>query len=150
MAAGSETTATLLSGVTYLLLSNPGKLEKLQLEIRSAFQSAEEITITSASRLPYMLACLNEALRLYPPITGSLVREVAKGDATVAGRAVAGATNVGCQQWSTNHSSRHWKDPWNFCPERFLCSERVEPRTRDTVEAQQPFNIGPRNCIGRK
>lgn len=38
LVAGSETTATLLSGVTYCLLANPDKLEKLKQEIRGRFK----------------------------------------------------------------------------------------------------------------
>lgn len=65
---GSETTATLLSGVTFLLLTNPGALKQLTEEVRSAFRSEEEIDATSVGNLTYMLACLDEALRMYPPV----------------------------------------------------------------------------------
>lgn len=77
--AGSETTATLLSGCTYLLLTNPEKMEKLKHEVRSAFANDGEITASSVNKLPYMLGVLNEALRLYPPVTSSLVRVVPPG-----------------------------------------------------------------------
>lgn len=86
--AGSETTATTLSGATALLLSHPNILEKLQQEVRSSFKSADEITITSVNKLYYMLAILNEALRLYPPVTSGLVRTVPPGGEQVAGRYV--------------------------------------------------------------
>lgn len=82
--AGSETTATLLSGCTYLLLTNPEKMEKLKHEVRSTFGSESEITASSVNSLPYMLGVLNEALRLYPPVTSSLVRVVPPGGDMVA------------------------------------------------------------------
>ena len=62
--AGSETTSTLLSGITYLLLRNPEQLERLTDEVRSSFKSDDEITLLSVNKLEYMLACLNEGLRL--------------------------------------------------------------------------------------
>jgi cytochrome P450 len=65
--AGSETTATLLSGATFYLLTNPRVLAILVNEIRSSFNSLEEITVTRVNQLDYMLAFLNEAFRLYPP-----------------------------------------------------------------------------------
>ncbi|KAK3342210.1 putative cytochrome P450 [Lasiosphaeria hispida] len=148
VAAGSETTATLLAGVTYLLMSNPEAMAKLKAEIRNAFNSADEITIASASRLPYMLACLNEALRMYPPVTGSLVRQVAPGGAVIAGHVIVGGVSVECQQWSMNHSSSYWHDPWAFRPERFLY-DKANLTKEGALEAFQPFNVGPRNCIGR-
>lgn len=82
--AGSETTATLLSGCTYLLLTNPDKMEKLKHEVRSAFSSDSDITASSVNNLSYMLGVLNEALRLYPPVTSSLVRVVPPGGDMVA------------------------------------------------------------------
>jgi hypothetical protein len=45
--AGSETTATLLSGLTYHLLKNPEALRKLTAEIRSAFATEDEIDFKS-------------------------------------------------------------------------------------------------------
>lgn len=51
--AGSETTATLLTGTTFLLLKNPATLQKLNDEIRSAFKSEDEITFSSVEHLPY-------------------------------------------------------------------------------------------------
>lgn len=87
--AGSDTWATLLSGVTYLLLKSPDKLEMLKKEVREAFERDEEITIESTSRLPYLLACLDEALRIYPPINGGLPRQVPQGGKTVLGKYVA-------------------------------------------------------------
>ena len=66
---GSETTTSLLSGVTYLLLMNPYALEKVTLEVRTAFENEDDINfINATAKLPYMLACLDEALRIYPPL----------------------------------------------------------------------------------
>lgn len=65
--AGSETTASLLSGVIYYLLKNPSVLEKLVKEIRSAFPTEEAITIASVSSLKYESAVLQEGLRIFPP-----------------------------------------------------------------------------------
>ncbi|KAI8214239.1 Cytochrome P450 monooxygenase 1 [Colletotrichum sp. SAR11_57] len=52
--AGSETTATTLSGTTYLLLTHPEVYEKLKKEVRSAFKDSSEINIGSVSKLSYI------------------------------------------------------------------------------------------------
>ncbi|KAI1471816.1 cytochrome P450 [Daldinia caldariorum] len=148
--AGSETTATTLSGATSLLLSHPDILEKLQREVRSSFKSADEITITSVNKLHYMLAVLNEALRLYPPVMAGLVRTVPRGGEQIAGRYVPEGTLVEVQQWSINHSKDNWNDPWAFQPERFLATPEAAAKDGDKLESLQPFSAGPRNCIGRK
>lgn len=97
LVAGSETTATLLSGATYYLLSNPVVLKKLQAEIRDAFQSADDITplsVRSPGKLPYLEAVLTESLRMYPPIPASLPRMTgSKGD-IIDGRFVPTNTSV--------------------------------------------------------
>jgi cytochrome P450 len=73
--ARSETTATLLSGVTYWLLRTPEALRKVMDEVRSAFKSEDEINFNNATmRLPYMLACLEEGLGRYPPVPSGLLR----------------------------------------------------------------------------
>lgn len=62
--AGSETTATLLSGTTYLLLTNREKYNKLTSEIRSAFSSEDEITLSRVDQLKYLLAVFSEGFRM--------------------------------------------------------------------------------------
>ena len=66
--AGSETTATALSGLTWHFLMNPETLRRCTDEVRSAFSDEGEINLINATnRLPYIQASINEALRMYPP-----------------------------------------------------------------------------------
>jgi cytochrome P450 len=90
MLAGTETTATLLSGLTYYLLKNPEKMARLVKEVRTAFTSLDDMHINELSKLPYLHACIEEGLRVYPPVPGILPRIVPQGGANVAGRWVSG------------------------------------------------------------
>ena len=74
--------------MTYLLCTNPDALRKLAAEIRGAFKSEDEINFSSVSTLPYLLACLDEALRMYPPVPIGLPRVVPEGGAMIAGHYV--------------------------------------------------------------
>jgi cytochrome P450 len=65
--AGSETTATLLSGIVYYLLKNPSILQKLVEEIRTTFPTEESINMVSTRGLKYELAVIEEVLRIFPP-----------------------------------------------------------------------------------
>ncbi|GKT50059.1 trichothecene efflux pump TRI12 [Colletotrichum spaethianum] len=143
---GSETTATLLSGATYYLLMNQDALKKLTDEIRSTFKEESEIDFQSVSNLPYLLACLDEALRLYPPVPIGLPRVVPQGGATIADHYVPEGTTVSIYQWAMYHSEKNFRDPFGFHPERWLQDPAY---ASDNKEAFQPFHIGPRNCIGR-
>lgn len=86
--AGSETTATLLSGSLFLLLTHPDKMRKLVDELRTAFPSDDMMTIESTDRLPYLAAVLEEGLRLYSPAVPGFPRKVPKGGAIVDGQYV--------------------------------------------------------------
>ncbi|KAJ5348301.1 uncharacterized protein N7506_001554 [Penicillium brevicompactum] len=144
--AGSETTATLLSGVTYLLLRNPRVLAKLQDEIRSAFTTEGQITLESCNKLEYCLAVLTETFRMYPPVPVGLPRIVdAQGD-MISGNWVPGGTAVSVSQFSANRLSTNFTDAESFIPERHLDDPRF---VNDSKNAMQPFSFGPRNCIGR-
>ncbi|KAI8243201.1 Cytochrome P450 monooxygenase 1 [Colletotrichum sp. SAR 10_99] len=144
---GSETTATLLSGVTYYLLTNQHTLKKLVAEVRSTFEKEDDITIISVNKLSYMLACLDEALRIYPPVSMGLPRVTPKEGATVCGRFIPGNMTVAIHQWAIHHNVAYFKDPFSFRPERFLGDPEFASDNRD---AFQPFHIGARNCLGRK
>ncbi|GAW18921.1 hypothetical protein ANO14919_084040 [Xylariales sp. No.14919] len=144
--AGSETTATLLSGATFLLLTHPEILKKLEQEVRSAFKSDDEITLSSVGNLSYMLACLNESLRRYPPVVTGLPRVGPKGGAMVDGHFVPQGTVLSVFQWAVNHDERYWTEPEKFAPQRWLGDSKYKG---DTLDAMQSFSVGPRNCIGR-
>lgn len=52
MIAGTETTATMLAGVTYNLLTNPEPMAKLEKELRETFRTEEEISADALAKLP--------------------------------------------------------------------------------------------------
>lgn len=87
--AGSETTATILSGMTYWLCRTPDVYEKLKREIRGKFKRSEEVDSLSAT-LPYMNAVINETLRIYPPISIGMPRVTPPGGEMIGGVFVPG------------------------------------------------------------
>lgn len=72
--AGSETTATALAGLTYCITTNPQALERVQREVREAFNSEKDIKINSTMSLKYLNACIEEAMRIYPPVAETPTR----------------------------------------------------------------------------
>ena len=85
MVAGSETSATMLSGTKVLLIKNPDKMQKLIEEVRGKFKTPSEITLEEVNKLPYMIAVINEGLRMYPPIPTGFPRVVPKGGDFISG-----------------------------------------------------------------
>lgn len=100
--AGSETTATLLSGVTYYILTVPGVFDKLKAEIRGSFSSEEQITWSTVNQLKYTLAVLNEGLRMYPPVPFGFPRMV------------EGEGDYICGKWIPGGVRSHQANPFNI------------------------------------
>ena len=91
LTAGSETSASILSGATYFLLQNPAMLHRAQTEVREAFKSADDITLRSVSTpglLPYLESVLQESFRCYPSIPTLLPRITGPGGAVIDGNFV--------------------------------------------------------------
>lgn len=95
--AGSETTATSLSGGTYYMLKKPHCLARLQAEIRSTFKASSEISHDSNTNLPYLNAVIEEIPRIYPPAPIGLPR--------VSNGAVVDGNYVSCVELE-----RRWKE----------------------------------------
>lgn len=149
MVAGTETTATLLSGVTYYLCTDPDKMRKLTDEIRGAFKSPDEMTTITLPQLKYLFYCLEEALRIYPPVSLGLPRVVPSEGAEMDGLKLPPKTVIYFPHWPAYHSSSNFARPDDFVPERWDSSPPQEFRD-DRKDAFNPFSNGPRNCLGKK
>ncbi|KAF4459920.1 cytochrome P450 [Fusarium albosuccineum] len=143
--AGSETTATALSGQLYYLCQTPAVMQKLEQEVRNYFKSEEEIDLLSVQKLSYMGACLEEGLRLYPPVPMGVPR-ITTDDTILFGQHVPRGTTLEIWQWPMYHKPEYFKDADKFIPERWLGDSRF---ATDRLETVQPFSFGPRNCIGK-
>ncbi|KIN00076.1 hypothetical protein OIDMADRAFT_55967 [Oidiodendron maius Zn] len=144
--AGSETTATLLSGCTFYLLKNPVAYGRLTQDIRSL--KAEELTFAKLEKLSFLHAILQESLRMYTPVPIGLPRLVPDGGATISGHFVPAGTILSVNQWSAYRAATNFAEPDHFWPERWLenCDEKF---LCDRKTALQPFSTGPRNCLGK-
>lgn len=158
--AGSETTATLLTGMTFLLLSQrPDWLAKLQKSVRTSFDSDSISHMnfqTVTTRLPLLIATISEALRIYPPVPSGHPRLIKTPDRVIDGKFVPIGTAVVVYQWASNHSSRNWYRPDEFLPERWLSElethdpELAKAFARDKKDSMSPFSLGVRRCLGQR
>lgn len=143
--AGSETTANLLSGLIARLIWNKSKYDKLVAEIRGAFKEESEINYEAASKLTYLNACIEEGLRIHPPVPTGLLRTVPQNGDTIDGAWVPGGTSVAVSSWAASHNPVNFTECDTFIPERW-----IDPAySSDIKKAMQPFSLGPRGCIGR-
>ncbi|KAF3003269.1 hypothetical protein E8E14_003830 [Neopestalotiopsis sp. 37M] len=148
--AGSETTASALSGFFFYVNRNPRAKAIVVDEIRAAFQDEDEITMLSTNRLEYLHATLEETLRMYPPAAILPARQCP--GAEIEGRFVPPGVICHVTPWSTFRDPKHFAAPESFCPERWLRPEHPRHESRfsgDNQSVFKPFSNGPRDCIGK-
>jgi len=92
--AGSETTATALSCITYYLDRTPSALKALHEEIRGTFKSYSEINAASTVSLRYLNAVIFEGMRIYPPLPFALPRVVPEGGDSVDGHMLPAGVSI--------------------------------------------------------
>lgn len=134
-----------------LVVENSEVYENVQKELDSVV-GQRPITADDISRLPYIKACLREALRLYPPVWAFSLTP--KGDELTDGLAILGGEwPIKSQQPvfivlpSVHRDTDAWgPDVDEFRPERMLDEnfKKLPPG------CYKPFGNGQRACIGRK
>ena len=92
--AGSETSASALSGAMNYLLRNPHSYDQLTEEIRFNIQDIREATAEKIAKLPFLTAVLQEALRLCPSVADGARRVVPMGGATVCGSMIPEGVSI--------------------------------------------------------
>jgi cytochrome P450 len=85
IAAGSDTTGAALTSCMFFVISNPAIYATLHREIDGKFQNVDDITIDSVGQIPYLEACISEALHIYPPNPNSNPRRGPVDGTTVQG-----------------------------------------------------------------
>ncbi|KIJ45960.1 hypothetical protein M422DRAFT_29605 [Sphaerobolus stellatus SS14] len=146
IAAGSDTTSTMMSNMWYYLLSNPSAYKKLQREIDSEFPPGVEISASPVlGDLGYLNAVINEALRLQPVLPSGTQRVLPKGNGPVmvAGQMIPEGTVVQIPAYTVHRDPKYFPNqPEAFRPERWL-------ENNVNVQAFFPFSWGPGNCVGK-
>ncbi|KAL2795247.1 cytochrome P450 [Aspergillus keveii] len=148
--AGSDTTGISMTAIIYFLMRHPDCLEKLRNEIEGATQKgnlSDPVTFQEAQKLPYLQACIKEALRMHAAVGQILSRVVPEGGAQLAGRHFPHGTVVGVNAWVIHSDASIWgKDVDQFRPERWLV-----PKERLAFLEQHylAFGAGARTCIGK-
>lgn len=140
--AGHETTATALVWWSALLATHPDAAQRAQAEVDGVLAGAPPGPDDGA-RLPWLVATLKEAMRLYPPTTAVLSRRNTQA-LQLGGWAVPRGSLLRITIWNLHRDARWFAQPDRFEPGRFLPDAPPPPRG-----AYMPFGAGPRVCIGQ-
>lgn len=140
--AGHETTALALTWAWHLLALHPPARQRLDEELQAVL-GGRPPAAADLPALRYAEAVGLESMRLYPPI--SVIGREAARDCEIGGHPLPKGTVVALCQWVVHRDARHFTDPDEFRPERWLDGlARRLPRY-----AYFPFGGGPRLCIGQ-
>ncbi|KAI0828784.1 cytochrome P450 [Hypoxylon sp. FL0890] len=155
--AGGDTTATALSATFFYLSRHQKCYEKLATEIRTTFRSADEICGSKLSGCQYLRACIDESLRMSPPLPGTLWRQLAPEEEggkplIVDGHIIPPGTKVGVNTYSLHHNEEYFQDSFTYNPDRWLVTG--DPKdggaSRKAMhDAFAAFSTGYRGCAGK-
>jgi cytochrome P450 len=95
-------------------------MRELVTEIRSAFTSENDISMSTVLDLTYMGAVITETMRLFHPLPGNLRRMAPAEGCTISGHFIPGNTIVACDMYAAGRSSTNFARPSDFVPERHL------------------------------
>jgi cytochrome P450 len=150
--AGGDTTSVGISATFFYLSRNSTAYERLVSEIRTRFRSVDDIRIGSTlSSCHYLRGCIDEAMRLSPPVSVPLYREAGLGGATVRGIFVPEGCVAATHAYAIHHNETYFPDAYSYRPERWLLPSKENSNegisvTPEAKSAFLPFSHGPRNC----
>jgi cytochrome P450 len=135
--AGHETVATALGWTWHLLMQHPDAYQQVCDEVDAL---AAPPRFADLARLPFSLACVKEAMRLYPPVH-SLGRQPTR-DVEICGFEVPEGTPLLISLLLMQRREDYFARAAEFAPERFADEERWPKHS------YLPFGAGARQCIG--
>lgn len=130
------------------ILTNPPVLNRLLAELAAA-PISDPIKDSEARKLPYLQAVIKEGLRIHPPVTGLMLKDVPPAGDTVNGHFVPAGTKLGYCAFGLCWDPKLWgEDARVFRPERWLdCS--AEERRRNEANLDLVFGYGRWQCLGK-
>lgn len=149
---GSDTSSTTLAGTLFYLSRNPAAYKRVSDEVRGKFEVPEDIRLGPVlNSCTYLRACIDESLRMSPPVGGALWREIMSGGMTVDSLKLPAGIDVGVGIYSLHHNDMYHPDPFRYRPERWIAGE--DGSTKESVELARsafvPFSSGQRGCVGK-
>lgn len=141
LAAGIETTATLLTWTCHTLARNDHAAQELQDEVDQTLRGRIP-ALEDLPKLPYTKLVLTEALRLYPP-TWILTRQAVRQTRLERFPLSEGAIVI-LSPFALQRDPKVFPDPDAFIPQRWLPGS-VTPQQRRSLLA---FGGGRRRCLG--
>nr|QWK52229.1 cytochrome P450 71B4-1 [Isatis tinctoria] len=144
--AGVDTSAIIMIWAMAELIRNPRVMKKVQDEIRTSIKTKPKgrIAEEDLDKLQYLKLVVKETLRLHPAAPLLLPRET-MSPIKIQGYNIPPRTLVMVNAWAIGQDPKHWKNPEEFIPERFMdCPVDYKGHSFEML----PFGSGRRMCPG--
>ena len=145
--AGTDTTASTLSALTFHVLNDVTIFNRLRTELETVMPDADQSPDpVKLSTLPFLNALIEEALRLYPSATHRQDR-VAPNDVLIFSHPdgkqtiIPAGTIIGMTAPLLNRRPHWYEDAESFHPERYLDDPKL-------LRRHLTFSKGGRQCLG--
>ncbi|CAN1151405.1 Desmethyl-deoxy-podophyllotoxin synthase [Linum perenne] len=135
---GSDSSSTTVEWAMSELMKNPSVMKKAQKERGHIVDEA------GLDELHYLPLIIKETFRLHPTAPLLIPREC-RETIVIDGYLIPAKTRVHINAWAIGRDPRHWTDPDEFIPERFIDSS-VDYKGHDFQLI--PFGAGRRVCPG--
>ncbi|SMR57319.1 unnamed protein product [Zymoseptoria tritici ST99CH_1E4] len=141
--AGSDTTAATFTYLFFHLAQNPEIVEKLREELDPLTTGDwQDKDIRNA---PILNGCINEALRMHPPVPSGVERLTPPEGLKVGDTWIPGNVQFVTPMFVMGRDPDIYAQPDTFLPERWSTqSDKVKHK-----DAFAPFSMGPMGCIGK-
>ncbi|XP_059161817.1 cytochrome P450 2B2-like [Physella acuta] len=141
---GTETVAQTIAWCVLCIVNYPDVQEKIHLEIKEQIGALRMPNIQDKTRLPYLVAVINETVRLSSILPFAVPRSCST-DTEISGYKIPKGSYICPNLSSVLHDEKIWGDNvMTFHPERFLEHDGKLKKIEEFV----PFSLGPRNCFG--
>ncbi|KAF7292063.1 hypothetical protein MIND_01232400 [Mycena indigotica] len=148
--AGSDTSSMALNAFMWCILAHPDIYARAQAEVDAVYPEGEGMLSSDRhAELPFLNACFQEALRLYPPVPSGGGRRVPAGDARLVGDTlIPDGTQVFLPHYVIHRSAANFAPaPDSFDPDRWLRAEHAGHV--HNAAAFIPFSYGAANCAAK-
>ncbi|KAF2162097.1 hypothetical protein M409DRAFT_69322 [Zasmidium cellare ATCC 36951] len=152
LGAGVDTMSWTLAAAVVGISSNPPVLARLRSELDAAVAGGHiskdtPVPYDAAAKLPYLQACLHEALRLWPNVAISLPRTAPSEGIEIDGHYIPSGYTVGMNSKQLGlNTTIFGPDTESFKPERWLEADKA--RRNDMETRNLSFGGPSRKCIG--
>ncbi|KAH6678007.1 cytochrome P450, partial [Halenospora varia] len=164
---GTDGMITATTSMLFYLLHCQHTLDRLVHDLREAFPPTVEkdrpcpirFACPELQRITWLFACIDEAMRIRPPVPSILPCRVGPGGILVDGEFFPEGTDLGIPHYSLHRSADIFADPLAYKPGRWVTTSQNECNGEKSgvclragvgsAPSFTPFGAGRSSCIGK-